>query len=200
MQIICLACAKPFEGTVQRCCSKACSETMKQAWFKRHSAETARARAAVRGSLQCERCGAEFVPIRATARFCSVKCRVAAHRNDAHVQPWRRRRPQGRVRRGQDTGSRHTSRPAARLGAGRRAHDLECRARRTAVRNHHRAVAGGAEDRGHSRGAVGRLRRPRDCRRARMGRTRENPASLLDRRRRLWGHLLLRHRVILATA
>jgi hypothetical protein len=35
---------------------------------------------AVPGTLSCERCGSPFVPVRATGRFCSPRCRVAAYK------------------------------------------------------------------------------------------------------------------------
>jgi ribosomal protein L24E len=87
MQIGCRACGKPFEGTVQRCCSEECSKAMQQAWFKRRSARRRIERAEARGAFVCEGCGASFVPVRTSARFCSTKCRVAAHRNPEHTRP-----------------------------------------------------------------------------------------------------------------
>jgi ribosomal protein L24E len=87
MQIICRACAKPFEGTVQRCCSEKCSKAMQEAWFKQRSARRRAQHAEARGTFTCERCGASFVPVRISARFCSTKCRVAVHRNPEHTRP-----------------------------------------------------------------------------------------------------------------
>jgi ribosomal protein L24E len=87
LQIICRACAKPFEGTVQRCCSEKCSKAMQEAWFKQRNARRRAERAEARGTLACERCGASFIPVRTSARFCSTKCRVAAHRNPEHTRP-----------------------------------------------------------------------------------------------------------------
>jgi hypothetical protein len=32
--------------------------------------------------IKCAECGERFTPIRSTARFCSTRCRMAAHRAD----------------------------------------------------------------------------------------------------------------------
>ena len=65
-------------------CSDRCQRAATEPARKRRRAAfiTARAekRAAAREDLECQRCGKPLKAQRSTARFCSVRCRVAAHR------------------------------------------------------------------------------------------------------------------------
>ncbi len=105
----CAACSKPYkirsarvqaDGTLQ-CpnCSEAesfrwcpqCQQAKPWERFEnvRHFARLGRAEwclecasvvPAVRPATSCDHCGTEFEPARSDARFCSGRCRVAAHR------------------------------------------------------------------------------------------------------------------------
>jgi len=47
---------------------------------KKIEAELASPDIAISGTLNCERCGTPFVPLRVTGKFCSPRCRKAAHK------------------------------------------------------------------------------------------------------------------------
>lgn len=59
---------------------KVCSERCKRARRASQVRQTRPSRAKEQQPTTCATCGDEFTPKRKTARFCSTKCRVAAHR------------------------------------------------------------------------------------------------------------------------
>lgn len=69
-----------FHGT--QLCSDECATEMLRAG-SRERARARPSRAKVLDDRACEHCGDQFTPARADAKFCSVKCRVAAHRGRA---------------------------------------------------------------------------------------------------------------------
>jgi endogenous inhibitor of DNA gyrase (YacG/DUF329 family) len=83
----CPHCGRKFFGiyrSTDRYCSDRCVETVhsqaRAMRSQRQSQATSQARAAARAALTCETCGEPIEAQRATMRFCSTKCRVAAHR------------------------------------------------------------------------------------------------------------------------
>jgi hypothetical protein len=50
------------------------------AWIAAFLKARSKARAAARAGRHCETCGKAIKAQRSTMRFCSIKCRVAAHR------------------------------------------------------------------------------------------------------------------------
>src|SRR3954469_3017194 len=87
MSRICSICRASFEGPPQRLRCRDCSKTLADQARARRWARTLTERVEARGTSVCEGCGASFVPVRTSARFCSVRCRVAAHRNPEHGRP-----------------------------------------------------------------------------------------------------------------
>jgi hypothetical protein len=84
----CEQCSRKFWRTrlgSRRWCSDVCAE--EAARIKRNAGnadrvrEKSEARAAARADRQCQTCGEPITAKRSTMRFCSVRCRVAAHRN-----------------------------------------------------------------------------------------------------------------------
>jgi hypothetical protein len=77
----CCQCRKEFyrvQRSGRTCCSDKCAQAAHTAAVvQRRSA----ARAAKRADLECAVCGKRLQARRSTMRFCSVRCRVAAHRN-----------------------------------------------------------------------------------------------------------------------
>jgi hypothetical protein len=72
----CAVCLTPFRAIGEGIfyCSPACKTEAR----RRKRAE---ARKPIqRKPIRCEACGDRFTPIRSTARFCSTRCRMAAHR------------------------------------------------------------------------------------------------------------------------
>ena len=59
-------------------CNPCQTAAIRRAWAIRKRRE--RSAAAGDRSLPCDHCGATFTPERSTARYCSTRCRVAAHR------------------------------------------------------------------------------------------------------------------------
>ncbi len=69
----CAACGLLFFGRGSTCyCSPAC--------YKKRRRQPRPSRAKPKGKTACAHCGTEFEQARKDARFCSVRCRVAAHR------------------------------------------------------------------------------------------------------------------------
>jgi hypothetical protein len=62
-----------FANRPVRCCSRRCL----RAWW---NCRPRRSRAKVKDELCCGRCGQPSTPKRSDARYCSARCRVAAHR------------------------------------------------------------------------------------------------------------------------
>jgi hypothetical protein len=56
---------------------------VRRARLAKYAATDGAARAAARSGRSCERCGEPIEAERSTRRFCSVRCRVAAHRGGA---------------------------------------------------------------------------------------------------------------------
>jgi hypothetical protein len=56
---------------------------VRRARLAKYAATDGAARAAARSGRSCEGCGEPLKAARATKRFCSVRCRVAAHRAGA---------------------------------------------------------------------------------------------------------------------
>jgi hypothetical protein len=70
----CWICGEMFFATwPTRYCSRRC---LRARWRRRWR----RSRAKVPDDLRCGRCGGSFTPTRSDARYCSLRCRVAAHR------------------------------------------------------------------------------------------------------------------------
>jgi endogenous inhibitor of DNA gyrase (YacG/DUF329 family) len=61
-----------------RYCSDQCANAVRSAAFVKARSE---ARAAARANRKCETCGKPIKAQRSTMRFCSIRCRVAAHRS-----------------------------------------------------------------------------------------------------------------------
>src|SRR4051812_35894906 len=87
VQLNCSRCGAAFEGPPQRQQCYACSDAGKAKVRETRKTKVRTERAAARGQFTCETCGEAFTPTRATARFCSPRCRMAAHRNPAHQAP-----------------------------------------------------------------------------------------------------------------
>ena len=62
-------------------CCQECAGAFEDTRRERHNARRRQKRAeAAREPLACENCGEPFTPRRSDARYCSTRCRVAAHR------------------------------------------------------------------------------------------------------------------------
>jgi hypothetical protein len=73
-QQCCYVCHELFFATwPTRYCSRRC---LRARWRRRRQ----RSRTKVLEDLRCGRCGGLFTPTRSDARYCSLRCRVAAHR------------------------------------------------------------------------------------------------------------------------
>jgi hypothetical protein len=79
----CRCCKAPFIGQSEaRLCSDACRAAAKRDSVRRASAKRSQRRYEVRNALTsvCRHCGKRQTALRSSKRFCSVTCRVAAHR------------------------------------------------------------------------------------------------------------------------
>jgi hypothetical protein len=66
-------------------CAAHQQQEQKQAALEKRKQQ--RREAAAHRLTTCEHCGASFTPQRSTARFCSTRCRTAAHRAGPGAQP-----------------------------------------------------------------------------------------------------------------
>ena len=64
------------------CCSDRCLKAVRAKMSKASAEKRSEARAATRADLICQTCKEPLEAKRSTAKFCSVRCRVAAHRVD----------------------------------------------------------------------------------------------------------------------
>jgi hypothetical protein len=79
----CRCCNAPFIGPSEaRLCSNACRAAARRDSVRKASAKRSQRRYEVRNALTsiCRHCGKRQTALRSSKRFCSVTCRVAAHR------------------------------------------------------------------------------------------------------------------------
>jgi hypothetical protein len=79
----CRCCNAPFIGPSEaRLCPNACRAVAKRDSVRKASAKRSQRRYEVRNALTsvCRHCGKRQTALRSSKRFCSVTCRVAAHR------------------------------------------------------------------------------------------------------------------------
>jgi predicted nucleic acid-binding Zn ribbon protein len=82
----CVRCNAPFIDVPEaRLCSDQCRALAKRDSARKAVAKRSERRAEERAeqSVTCRQCGARLAALRSTKRFCSVTCRVAAHRKRA---------------------------------------------------------------------------------------------------------------------
>jgi hypothetical protein len=93
-QVTCRECGKQWRGYGPRLrlCRECEKEVRRRRQQERRQAQRA-AREAARERVPCKHCGETFLPERSTARYCSVKCRVRAHRAKAHAPTEKRKTP-----------------------------------------------------------------------------------------------------------
>jgi hypothetical protein len=68
-------------GGVPLYCSDKCTAEIRRESMAPIVKARSKARAAARAGRKCETCGKAIKAQRSTMRFCSIRCRVAAHRN-----------------------------------------------------------------------------------------------------------------------
>jgi hypothetical protein len=75
---------KAFGAARHVYCSDQCAKAARSKTFTKLSKARSKARAEARAGRKCESCGKAIRAQRSTARFCSVRCRVASHRANHH--------------------------------------------------------------------------------------------------------------------
>jgi hypothetical protein len=76
-QLLCRECGEMFFATWP---TRRCSRRCLRAYLRRRQQLRRPSRAKVHDDLRCGHCGGTFTPTRSDARYCSLRCRVAAHR------------------------------------------------------------------------------------------------------------------------